>query len=84
MKASALAGSSLISTPMKRTFRIGYPSLNDPNDTIALDFNGTVPLAGIPTTLVIDRSGRVAARIVGQASYNGLEALIDQLRAERG
>jgi thiol-disulfide isomerase/thioredoxin len=67
-----------------RTFRIGYPSLNDPNDTIALDFNGTVPLAGIPTTLVIDRSGRIAARIVGQASYNGLEALVDQLRAERG
>jgi thiol-disulfide isomerase/thioredoxin len=66
-----------------RTFRIGYPSLNDPNDTIALDFNGTVPLAGIPTTLVIDRSGRIAARIVGQASYNGLEALVDQLRAER-
>jgi thiol-disulfide isomerase/thioredoxin len=67
-----------------RTFRIGYPSLNDPNDTVALLFNGTVPPAGIPTTLVIDRSGRVAARIVGQASYNGLEALVDQVRAERG
>jgi thiol-disulfide isomerase/thioredoxin len=58
------------------TFRIGYPSLNDPNDMIALDFSGTVPPAGIPTTLVIDRSGRIAARIVGQASYSGLMALI--------
>jgi thiol-disulfide isomerase/thioredoxin len=67
-----------------RTFRIGYPSLNDPNDAIALDFSGTVPPAGIPTTLVIDRSGRIAARIVGQASYSGLEALIAQAAAESG
>jgi thiol-disulfide isomerase/thioredoxin len=67
-----------------RTFRIGYPSLNDPNDLVALDFSGTVPPAGIPTTLVIDRSGRVAARIVGQASYSGLKALIKQVQAERG
>lgn len=67
-----------------RTFRIGYPSLNDPNDLVALDFSGTVPPAGIPTTLVIDRSGRIAARIVGQASYSGLEALIKQVKAEHG
>jgi thiol-disulfide isomerase/thioredoxin len=64
-------------------FRIGYPSLNDPNDMIALDFSGTVPPASIPTTLVIDRSGHIAARIVGQASYSGLKALIVQVAAER-
>jgi thiol-disulfide isomerase/thioredoxin len=62
-----------------RTFRISYPSLNDPNDMVALDFNGTVPPAGIPTTLVIDRTGRVAARIVGTVSYDGLAALITQV-----
>jgi len=66
-----------------RTFRIGYPSLNDPNDTVALDFGGTVPPAGIPTTLVIDRRGRIAARIVGPVSYNGLKALVTQISAER-
>jgi thiol-disulfide isomerase/thioredoxin len=66
-----------------RTFRIGYPSLNDPNDMVALDFSGTVPPSGIPTTLVIDRSGRIAARIVGPASYSGLMALITQAAAER-
>ena len=65
-----------------RTFRIGYPSLNDPNDEVALDFSGTVPPAGIPTTLVIDRSGRIAARIVGTASYDGLAALITQVSRE--
>jgi thiol-disulfide isomerase/thioredoxin len=62
-----------------QTFRISYPSLNDPNDMVALDFNGTVPPAGIPTTLVIDRTGRVAARIVGTVSYDGLAALITQV-----
>ncbi len=66
-----------------RTFRISYPSVNDPNDAIALDFNGTVPPAGIPTTLVIDRSGRIAARIVGPASYDGLRTLIAQVSAEQ-
>jgi thiol-disulfide isomerase/thioredoxin len=66
-----------------RTFRIEYPSLNDPNDMVALDFSGTVPPAGIPTTLVIDRSGQIAARVVGPASYSGLMALIRQVAAER-
>jgi thiol-disulfide isomerase/thioredoxin len=66
-----------------RTFRISYPSLNDPGDAIALAFSGTVPPAGIPTTLVIDRSGRIAARIVGTASYDGLSALVAQVSAVR-
>lgn len=65
-----------------RTFQISYPSLNDPNDEIALDFSGTVPPAGIPTTLVIDRSGKIAARVVGTVSYDGLAALIKQISRE--
>lgn len=64
-----------------RTFRISYPSLNDPGDEIALAFRGTVPPAGIPTTLVIDRAGRIAARIVGGVTYDGLKALITQIAA---
>lgn len=66
----------------QRTFSIGYPSLNDPGDLIALAFRGTVPPAGIPTTLVIDRSGRIAARIVGGVSYAGLRSLIARVLAE--
>jgi thiol-disulfide isomerase/thioredoxin len=61
-----------------RTYRISYPSLNDPNDLIALDFRGTAPPAGIPTTLVIDARGRIAARVIGPVSYDGLKALITQ------
>jgi thiol-disulfide isomerase/thioredoxin len=58
------------------TFRVGYPSFNDPNDEIALDFRGTVTPAAIPTTLVIDRSGQIAARIVGGVTYAGLKSVI--------
>jgi thiol-disulfide isomerase/thioredoxin len=64
-----------------RNFRISYPSLNDPGDQIALEFRGTVPPLGIPTTLVIDRQGGIAARIVGGVSYDGLKALITQIAA---
>jgi thiol-disulfide isomerase/thioredoxin len=62
-----------------QTFRIGYPSLNDPNDEIALEFHSTVPPAAIPTTLVIDRSGRIAARIVGESTYGALMSLITEV-----
>ena len=60
----------------ERTFRISYPSLNDPGDQVALAFQSTVPPAGIPTTLVIGRTGRVAARVVGQSTYSALGRLI--------
>lgn len=62
-------------------FRIGYPSLNDPGDEIALDFQGTVPAQALPDTVVIDRQGRIAARIVGGVSYDGLKDLITQIAA---
>jgi thiol-disulfide isomerase/thioredoxin len=61
------------------TFRITYPSLNDPGDEIALAFRKTVPPAAIPTTLVIDRTGHIAVRVIGSVSYNGLKALVTQV-----
>jgi thiol-disulfide isomerase/thioredoxin len=64
------------------TFKIGYPSLNDPGDEIALAFQNTVPPAGIPTTLVIGRNGRVAARVIGEVSYPGLSGLISRAMAQ--
>jgi peroxiredoxin len=65
------------------TFEITYPSLNDPGDEIALDFRTTVPPSAIPSTLVIDRTGHIAARVIGSISYDGLKALITQVIAER-
>ena len=60
-------------------FNVGYPSLSDPNDMIALDFRSTVPPADIPTTLVIDRAGRIADRIFGAATYQELLSVINQV-----
>jgi thiol-disulfide isomerase/thioredoxin len=66
-----------------RTFQISYPSLNDPGEEIAVAFSKTVPPEAIPTTLVIDRSGHIAGRIVGGASYDALKALIAKVAGQR-
>ncbi len=65
-------------------FRITYPSLNDPGDNLALNFRDTVPPAGIPTTLVISRSGRITARVIGESTYNGLKTLVQRAASEPG
>jgi peroxiredoxin len=59
-----------------QNFNVSYPSLNDPDDQIALEFQSTVPPAAIPTTLIIDRRGRIAARIVGASTYAELKGLV--------
>jgi thiol-disulfide isomerase/thioredoxin len=60
-------------------FNVDYPSLSDPSDEIALEFRTTVPPADIPTTLVIDRDGRIADRIFGASSYAELLSVINQV-----
>lgn len=67
----------------EHTFGIGYPSLDDPGEQVALAFHNTVPPTAIPSTLVIDRAGKIAARVIGEVSYNGLRALIAKVLAEQ-
>ena len=64
-----------------QNFGISYPSLNDPADEIALAFRGTVPPAAIPSTLVIDRGGRIAGRVIGAASYASLGNILGKVTA---
>ena len=64
-------------------FNVDYPSISDPSDEIALDFRSTVPPADIPTTLVIDRDGRIADRIFGASTYSELLTVIDQVIGQR-
>jgi thiol-disulfide isomerase/thioredoxin len=59
-----------------RHFRIGYPSMDDPGDAIVLNFHKLVPIAEFPSTLVISRDGRIAARVIGIVTYADLERLI--------
>lgn len=63
-------------------FNITFPSLRD--DAILLEFNDSLIASAIPTTLVIDSEGKIAARIGGEVTYTGLSALIEEVRGEMG
>jgi len=58
-----------------------YPSLVD-DGALQAGFSSSLPVAGIPTTFVIDRSGRVAARAVSEVTYTSLLALVELVLAE--
>ena len=73
-KANALA--------FERTFKITYPSLFDADGAVTLAFR-EVPPNAIPTTLVLDRQGRVAARVIGATTYSKLRPLVTQILEER-
>jgi thiol-disulfide isomerase/thioredoxin len=59
------------------THGIDYPSFVDQSARIALEFRGTgIPPETPPSTLVIDRTGHIAARGLGEMRVNQLEALV--------
>lgn len=64
----------------ERRFAIPYPTLID--DSILIGFKGSLPANAIPTTVVIDRDGKVAARISGQVTIASLSKIIEQVSAE--
>lgn len=66
----------------ERTFEIPYPSLWDSDAAGVAAMQGLVPLQAMPTTVVIDHDGRVAARILGQVDPTILRGLIDDVIAE--
>ncbi len=63
-----------------RQLAVPYPNFID--DSLLLGFRNTLPANAIPTTVVIDKQGRVAARISGPATVAGLSNLIERLTAE--
>jgi len=69
----------------EKAYGVTYPSILDVNDgTVQLAFAGDVPPAAVPTTIVLDRQGRVAARVLGQLTDASiLESIIDDLLAEQ-
>ncbi|HEY7857205.1 MAG TPA: TlpA disulfide reductase family protein [Candidatus Nanopelagicales bacterium] len=68
-----------------RTYPLSYPSLfDDPtNNSILLAFRGTLPVANTPTTYVLDRQGRIAARALGAVDRSRLLGLIDPVLDEK-
>lgn len=67
-----------------RKFDISYPSLLDAKTgTIRLAFAGDIPPQAVPTTFVLDREGRIAARILGQLQERSiLDTIVGDLVAE--
>nr|WP_179519696.1 TlpA disulfide reductase family protein [Nocardioides perillae] len=61
----------------ERRFRIGYPSIDTATAPDALRaFGAALPPSAVPSTLVVDRSGRLAARVIGPVGYGTLSALV--------
>ena len=63
-----------------RRFSIPYPSLAD--DSILMGFHNSLVANAIPTTVVIDKNGKVAARISGETTVASLTDLITRVSAE--
>ncbi len=60
-----------------RNFGIEYPSLIDAQSgQVSLAFTGVVSPQAVPTTIVIDRDGKVASRILGRIEASILRTLI--------
>jgi thiol-disulfide isomerase/thioredoxin len=57
-----------------------YPSLNDESGLLILDLQGKV--SAPPTTLVLDKTGRIAARVNGQVTTATLTGLVDDVLAQ--
>ena len=64
-----------------RAFGVPYPSIYDPAGTQLVKFT-ELPPSGIPSTLIIDRKGRIAARVVGIVSRASLVQMINTIAAE--
>ncbi|MFJ7419928.1 TlpA family protein disulfide reductase [Streptomyces uncialis] len=68
----------------EKNFGVTYPSLYDPMGKLMLRFpKGTLNPQSIPSTLVLDREGRVAARALTPLSEENLRKMIAPVLAEK-
>lgn len=68
-----------------RAFQVPYPSLADPDGQVLLTYRAVIPTSVVPSTVVIDRQGQVAARVIGPVTYPTLQGILDdELGRESG
>lgn len=61
----------------ERAFEVPYPSVHpDDSARAILAFGGALTATAVPTTVVLDSDGRIAARVVGQVDYSTLSGLV--------
>jgi thiol-disulfide isomerase/thioredoxin len=63
-----------------RRFALPYPTLID--DSVLIGFRKSLPANAIPSTVLLDKRGNVAARISGEVTYSSLSELIEKVSAE--
>jgi thiol-disulfide isomerase/thioredoxin len=80
-----IADTAATSLAFARNYNVTYPSALDANSgSIRLAFAGKTAQSALPTTLVLDAQGRVAARILGQLqSASILDTIIKSVLAEK-
>ena len=61
----------------QRTFGVTFPSLNGSDGTAVAQLQGLVAVRAVPTALIIDPDGYVAARAVGHIEPSTLRSLVD-------
>ena len=63
-----------------RAHKISYPSIYDPDGSEVVKFDDLPPSA-IPSTLVVDKQGRLAVRILGSITKDTLVDIVDDVAA---
>lgn len=66
----------------ERNFGIDYPSMEERSGRVLLAMGDYVSPQAVPTTLVLDRHTRVAARILGIAEHSTLRSLLTSALTE--
>lgn len=67
----------------QRTYGITYPSLYDESSDTLLALRGVVAANAIPSTIVLDGQGRIAARVSGKVTKDTLVDIVDDVVAGR-
>ncbi|WP_030302150.1 TlpA family protein disulfide reductase [Streptomyces katrae] len=68
----------------EENFGIAYPSLYDPDGKLILRFSaGTLNPQAIPSTIVLDKEGKIAARTLVAINGEQLRSMIDPVLAEQ-
>jgi thiol-disulfide isomerase/thioredoxin len=73
-----------VANSFERDFDIPYPSILDADTgEVRLAFAGQLPPNGVPTTIIVDRQGRVASRLSGAILDRAVfEEMIESVLAE--
>jgi thiol-disulfide isomerase/thioredoxin len=64
----------------QRRFNLPYPTIID--DSILIGFKESLPANAIPSTVILDKKGKVAARISGTVTVAALSDLIEKVSKE--